>query len=66
MEKLYVIFSVQIRDTQYSYNATEEGEAELVLQTTRELLNTLDAGNLFNSALQCAIVDFDTLKEEDR
>ena len=65
MEKLYLTFSVQIRDAQYSYNATQEGEAELVLQTTRELLDTFDAGNLFNSALQCAIVDFDTPKENE-
>ena len=64
MEILYVTFTVEVSDTEYSYQG-KRGNAEVKIQIPRTILESIDPGNLFVGAMQAALVDFDKPEEED-
>jgi hypothetical protein len=63
-EKIYITFSVAVSDSNYSYNAKHKGDADLTLETTRKVLNSLDSGNILSSLLSGALAEFDKPEEE--
>lgn len=64
MEVLYVTFTVEVADTEYSYQG-KRGNAEVKIQVPRAILEDIDPGNLFVGAMRAALADFDKPKEED-
>jgi len=65
METLYVTFTVEVADSQYSYQAQRRGRAVVEIQVPRTILESIDPGNLFVGAMQAALVNFDTSPEEE-
>jgi len=65
MENLYVKFTVEVSDNEYSYSG-HRGDAELKIQVPRSVLQHINAGDLFAGALAAALANFDTnvAKEE--
>jgi arginase family enzyme len=64
-EKIYITFDVSVSDSSYSYNAKRKGNADLTLETTRQVLNSLDSGNILSSMLAGALAEFDKPEEEE-
>jgi hypothetical protein len=62
--KIYITFNVSVSDSNYSYNAKHKGDADLTLETTRRVLNSLDSGNILSSLLSGALAEFDKPEEE--
>lgn len=63
MENLYVSFTVEVSDHEYSYQE-RRGQSEVKIQVPREVLLAIDPGNLFTGALQAALANFDNFEEE--
>lgn len=59
METVYVTFKVEVHDNEYGYQSDQKGEAEVKMQLTREILDSLDPGNIFIGALAVALTKFD-------
>lgn len=64
METLYVTFNVIVSDSKYTYSG-KQGNAEVVIQVPRAILESINPGNLFIGAMQAALVNFDTPEPED-
>ena len=64
MQNLYVKFTVEVSDTEYSYHG-QRGEAELRIQVPRSVLQFIDAGDLLLGVLEAALVNFDTAEAEE-
>lgn len=64
MQSLYVTFTVEVSDNEYSYTG-KRGKAEVKIQVPREVLEAIDPGNLFVGALQAALADFDKPEEAE-
>lgn len=64
VEKLYVTFTVEVRDSEY-YRANRTGKAAVDIQVPRLILESINPGNLFIGALQAALVEFDTPEGEN-
>ena len=63
MEVLYVTFTVEVSDTEYSYQG-KRGNAEVKIQIPRSILESIDPGNLFVGAMQAALAEFDSPESE--
>lgn len=63
MQSLYVTFTAEVSDDEYSYRG-KNGKAEVKIQVPREILEAIDPGNLFVGALQAALAEFDKPPEE--
>lgn len=64
MQSLYVTFTAEVSDDEYSYRG-KKGRAEVKIQVPREILEAIDPGNLFVGALQAALADFDKPEEAE-
>ena len=64
METVYVTFSVQVTEREYSHHGGKSGQAEVRFSLPREALSALDPGNVFNSALAAALARYDADEEE--
>lgn len=67
MENLYVTFTVQVCDSKYSYSG-RHANAEVIIQVPRQVLKSIDPGNLLIGVMQAALANFDappTDEDED-
>ena len=64
METLSVTFSVVVSPTQYSFSGPR-GSADVQVQLTRNLIESIDPGRLFKDILQTALEDFDKPAEDE-
>lgn len=62
---LYVTFQVEVANSEWSYNATKHGKAEVKIQVSRSILDDIDPGNLFIGALQAALAEYDAPSEPE-
>ena len=63
MENLFVTFTVEVSDSEYSYRGLR-GQAVVKIQVPRAILENIDPGNLFVGAMQAALANFDMPDDE--
>ena len=63
MKNLYVTFTVEVADSEYSYQGIR-GQAVVKIQVPRAILENIDPGNLFVGAMQAALANFDMPDDE--
>lgn len=64
-EIIYATFTIELRDAEYSYNASRQGSAQMGIQVPRSVLENIDPGNLFAGMLQAGLSQFDSPEEND-
>lgn len=65
MDKLYVKFKVSVCDSEYEYSSDRKGTGEVDIQAPRNILDSIEPGNLFVGALQAALAEFDAPRIEE-
>jgi len=66
MAKVFVTFSVSIRDTMYHYDSNGQGHAEAEIQIDRRLISTIDPGSIFRDLVHTALIELDNLPEPEK
>ena len=64
MNTVYVTFKVVVKNHQYNYDATREGEAGFEFKAPREVLDSLDPNSFLTAMFSTALAKFDACEEE--
>jgi hypothetical protein len=65
MNTVYVTFKVAVKNHQYSYDATREGEADFEFNGPRDVLGDLDPGSFLMAMFSTALAKFDADNENE-
>lgn len=63
MENVYITFEVTVAADQHWGGRREKAQCEIAIP--REVLGSLDPGNIFSACLQAAIVEYDKPEKEE-
>lgn len=64
MENIHILVTVIVSENDSFWGASKNGEAEVRITVPRVVIENLNVGNIFESALQAALLEYDSKTEE--